>query len=459
MTTTKGQVLAQSTKLRSLIDDATREVTQASAKIEGVRPPDPEKVAKAKELMDQIGVVRGRPLHYPYVGSGLGRGPYVELEDGSVKLDLINGIGIHIMGHSHPRVMSAAARGAYSDIVMQGNLEPNREYYEFSKKLLDLACRNSRLKHVWLSTCGTMANENALKACRQKKSPARMVIAMDNAFAGRSTLMAEVTDNPNFKVGLPNYNEILRVPWFNKREKGSAEKSLAVLKEHVAKHENNICCFTFEPMQGEGGYNVAPKEFFTPLLDFCKSKNIPIWVDEVQTFTRTGNFFAYETLGFGEYVDVCTIAKTAQNGATFFTAEYNPKPGLIAGTFSGATSALCAGLEILEMLDKDGYMGPNGKIFKIHKEFVAMLTRLSETTCKGQLQDAEGLGLMVAVTPFGGVKEKVDKLTQVLFKNGLICFTCGRGTYRLRFLIPAVTTSEDIKVAEKIIEQSIQEMA
>src|ERR1700683_3591123 len=106
MTTTKGQLLAQSTKVRSLIDDAVKEVVTASAQIEGVRPADPAKAAKAKEMMDNIGLVRGRPLHYPYVGSGIGRGAYVELEDGSVKLDLINGIGIHIMGHSHPKVMA-----------------------------------------------------------------------------------------------------------------------------------------------------------------------------------------------------------------------------------------------------------------------------------------------------------------------------------------------------------------
>lgn len=72
--------------------------------------------------------MRGRPLYHSYMGTGAGRGPYVELEDGSVKLDLINGIGIHIMGHSHPRVMKAAVRGSLSDVIMQGNLQPNNEY-------------------------------------------------------------------------------------------------------------------------------------------------------------------------------------------------------------------------------------------------------------------------------------------------------------------------------------------
>lgn len=458
MSATKGQKIEQSEKVRQSIESLVQEVMSASSQIEGVRGPDPEREAAAKDMITKAGAVRGRPLFFPFIGTGLGRGPYVELEDGSVKLDLINGIGIHIMGHSHPRVIAASLRAALSDVVVQGNLEPNKEYYEFSKKLLDVASRNSRLKHVWLATCGTMANENALKACRQKKTPARMIMAMEAAFAGRSTMMAEVTDNPGFKVGLPEYNEIIRVPWYEKNNAKSAEKSLNVIKEHVAKHGKNICCFTFEPMQGEGGYNVAPREFFLPLLDFCREQGIPIWLDEVQTFTRTGRFFAFETLGLGDYVDVCTIAKTAQNGATFFTEEYNPKPGLIAGTFSGSTVALSAGLEILNMLDKENYMGPNGKIMQIHNEFIAMLNELNETTCKGLLRDAGGMGLMVAVTPMDGSKEKVEKLMHTLFKNGLICFTCGRGTYRLRFLIPMVMTSADIQVAKNIFEKSIQEM-
>jgi 4-aminobutyrate aminotransferase-like enzyme len=78
-----------------------------------------------------------------------------------VKLDLINGIGIHILGHSHPSVTKAAVRGALSDAVMQGNLQPNKEYLELSEKMLEIARKGSRLNHIWFATCGTIANENA----------------------------------------------------------------------------------------------------------------------------------------------------------------------------------------------------------------------------------------------------------------------------------------------------------
>lgn len=452
--------LSNDPEITKAIKSAVSQVENLSKTFERkVRPPHPNLQSKAQEFMQEVGKVRGRPLFYPYIGSGLGQGPFVELIDGSVKMDLINGIGIHIMGHSHPKVIEASLRGSLSDIVMQGNLEPNQEYYHFSRKLVDIAAKGSRLKHVWLSTCGTMANENALKACRQKTKGARMVIAMDAAFSGRSTIMAEVTDNPSFKEGLPEYHEVLRVPFFDKKNPNSIAYSLKIFTEHLAKHEGNICCFTFEPMQGEGGFNSAPKEYFIPMLELCRQKKIPVWVDEVQTFMRTGQFFAYQTLGFGDYVDVCTIAKTAQNGATLFTEELNPKPGLIAGTFSGASPALSAGLEIMNILDDGTYMGPEGRIQKIHKEFVAMLNELNQTTCKGLLQDAGGLGLMVAVTPLDGSKEKVNALLQSLFKNGLICFNCGRGPYRLRFLLPAVIESADIQQAKTILEKCVLELA
>ncbi|MBX3041990.1 MAG: aminotransferase class III-fold pyridoxal phosphate-dependent enzyme, partial [Bdellovibrionaceae bacterium] len=170
-----GHQISESEKVNQLVTQLVTEVSRLNEQIPGVRPPQAEHEANGKKWIEKTGLLRGRPLHYPYIGTGAGRGPYVELEDGSVKLDLINGIGIHLFGHGHPRVMAAAVRGALSDIIVQGNLEPNREYGMVTEKLVQLAGRNSRLKHAWLATCGTMANENALKIARQKHSPARMI--------------------------------------------------------------------------------------------------------------------------------------------------------------------------------------------------------------------------------------------------------------------------------------------
>jgi len=427
------------------------------AEINKVRGPKSESTNQLETFAESIKESRGRPLFFKYVGSGRGQGPYVELEDGSVKLDLINGIGIHILGHSHPQVLAKTVEASLSDAVMQGNLQPNKEYAKILAKLTEISSRHSKLKHAWLSPSGAMANENALKMCRQKTNGARMVISFNNSFAGRTTMMAELTDNDNYRQGLPRYNDVLRVPFYDKNNPNSADESLAAFKEHVEKHRGDICAFMFEPMQGEGGYRVAPREFFVPMLEICKKEGIPVFLDEVQTFCRTGFFFAFETLCLAEYVDVVSVAKTLQNGATFYTEDFNPKPGLISGTFAGSTVALAAGLEILEELDR-GYMGFDGKIQKIHNSFTGMLNALGETTCKGMISDVEGLGLMVAFTPLDGSKEKMLTFVKKLFDNGVMGFGCGSGPYRMRFLLPAVLNDDHIGEIKDLIEKTLLEM-
>ncbi len=453
-----GHRILNSPKIQKMISDLVAAVADEEKSLTSVSAPTAEALDHGKRVFDEIGKHRGRALNYQFIGTGAGRGTFVEVEDGSVKMDLINGIGVHLFGHGHTKVREAAVRGALSDVVMQGNLEPNHEYVKLSKMMVDLASKNSRLRHVWFSTCGTMANENALKLARQKNTPAKLVIGMKNAFAGRSTMMAEVTDNPAYKEGLPEYNEVLRIPWYDAKNPRSSEEVLRKFKEIVAANPKQVATFVFEPMLGEGGYRTAPREFFVPILEFCREQHIAVWADEVQTFMRTGELFAFETLGIGQYIDLCTVAKTLQTGATLFTEEYNPKPGLIAGTFSGSSASLSAGITSLEILTKEGYLGADGKIQKLHRSFVAMLNKLNDTTCKGQLVEAGGMGLMIAVTPLDGSKDKVNKLLQVLFKNGMIAFSCGRDPYRLRFLLPTVMTESDITLAGQILEKSIHEM-
>lgn len=451
-----GKKIEQSPVVEGLICDLVDEVSALGFSIESVRKNQPQLAEISKKKIDHIGSLRGRPLYHNYVGTGAGRGPFVELEDGSVKLDLINGIGINLMGHSHPRVMKAAVRGAISDVIMQGNLQPNNDYIKIIEKLVQIAGRKSRIKHAWLSTCGTMANENALKMARQKNSPAKYVFAMKNAFAGRSTMMAEVTDNPAYKQGLPEYNEVIRIPNYEKKDAQSTEKALRFMKEEFEKHNKGVSCFVFEPMLGEGGFVPTPREFYLPMLDFCKKNKIAIWADEVQTFARTGEYFAFETLDLGQYVDIVTIAKTVQLGATLYTEEYNPKPGLIAGTFSGGSSAMSAGLEILEMLE-EGYLGPSGRIIQIHNRFIEGLNNLNATTCQGLVRDAGGMGLMIAFTAFDGKKEQAESMIKKLFNNGIIAFTCGKDPVRIRFLVPAIIENHEIDLALQIVEKTILE--
>ncbi len=163
-------------------------------------------------------------------------------------------------------------------------------------------------------------------------------------------------------------------------------------------------------------------------------------------------------MDLGEYVDLATVAKSLQGAATLYTEELNPQAGLVSGTFAGSSSALASAKAVMDILDDGTYMGPEGKIQKIHNEFKEMLNSLNSTgPTKGLLRDADGMGLMIGVVPLDGTKEKMLQLTKKLFDNGLICFGCGRGPFKLRFLLPAILTKTHIEEAKKILNKSIQE--
>ena len=431
------------------IDQMVDQIQKQSAHIIEPKAPDPGKKEQYNKFLEKIAELRGRPLFYPYLSSGLGKGPLIQLEDGSVKLDFICGIGPHILGHSHPDMLKASLKGALEDSTMQGHLQMGPIYKELLEKLLSLAGKKSRLAQAWFCPSGSMANENALKLIRQKKQGARKILAFERAFAGRTTMMSEITDNPVVKVGLPSYEEVLRVPFCP----AQPEKALKVLKQHWEKESKNISCFMFELMQGDGGLFLANSSFLTPLLDFCKSKEITIWFDEVQTFARSGEFFAFEKLGLGSYVEVCTIGKAFQMSATLWAKEYNPKPGLISGTFASSSTSFHSALSLLNTLTP--LMGENGQIEKIYTSWRSKLKKLEE---EGLLSQIEGWGLMMGASPFKTSAQEVSRLLQKLFHKGLICFHCGQGdNKRLRFLMPAVTKEEHLEQAVSILKTALLE--
>lgn len=120
------------------------------------------------ELLHSFGESRGGQLWYPYIGSG--RGPLVELVDGSVKYDLMNGIGVHSLGHSHPDMLVAQINASLENTCMQGNLQQNVSNVALLEDMLELLNKDgAQMDHVFLSTSGAMVNEYALKIAFQKK--------------------------------------------------------------------------------------------------------------------------------------------------------------------------------------------------------------------------------------------------------------------------------------------------
>ena len=134
-TSTFAQQLRSDPRLaqaKQLILDAVAEHQQH---IVNVRPASPALEADYQQMLDGFGEIRGGKLYFPYLSSGLGNGPFVELADGSVKLDMITGIGVHGYGQSHPRLVEAGIDAALCDTVMQGNLQQGPESFELVKLL------------------------------------------------------------------------------------------------------------------------------------------------------------------------------------------------------------------------------------------------------------------------------------------------------------------------------------
>lgn len=403
-----------------------------------------------------IGRARGRPLMLPALASGFGRGARVRLADGTTKLDWIGGIGVYGFGHGDRDLVETAVVAAAGDVAFQGHLVPGPEYVRISRALLRHA--GPRLRHVWLSLSGAIANENALKIVLQKQHPADRIVAFEGNFAGRTTTLAEMTDKAAYRDGLPLRGNVLLVPFYDAAHADPIGRSLAALDAHLARHPKQIAAMVFELVQGEGGIRTAPREFFAALMQRCHAAGVAVWVDEVQTFARTGELFAFRTLGLEEWVDVATAGKVLQGSAMLFTRALNPRPGLVSGTYAGATVGMAVGARIIERLEEDGYLGPEGRVALLGRRIERRVETLAKR-CAGAVSCYEGVGAMHAFVPFEGRPACADAVLRAAWDEGLIVFTAGARPTRIRLLPPVNTTDEELEAGFAMLEKALRRVA
>ena len=473
---THGFGLRSSATIRSAIHAIVQEVSARASAIRDIRPPDPGLREEYEALMARASACRGRGLLYPSLGSGLGNGALVELADGSVKWDMICGIGVQFFGHSDPELLGAALEGSLSDTLMQGNLQSNFEAYELAEVLLREASRGSRVKHCFVSPTGALANENALKVCHQKHAGAPRVLAFKDCFMGRTVTLSQIGDAAGNRVGLPLSTLVDYMPFYDEGARGGAARQIDMAVQHlrgyIERYPRQHACFIFELVQGEGGFNTAPREYFRELMGLCRASGIAVWDDEIQTFGRTGSMFAYEALEVGDLVDVVTVGKMTQACATLFTPEYNPGPGLLSATFTGATPQFRVGRRIVERLRDGDFYGPGGSIARHHTAFVEQVRALAGRRPElfpavkgGALSPAPadivgGAGGMMRFSPFGGDKDKVIKACHACFDEGVVLFYCGHGPYHIRRLPPlGVMRLEDWPRVFGCVERGLSRVA
>jgi len=300
-----------------------------------------------------------------------------------------------------------------------------------------------------------MANENALKIIYQKHAPADRIVVFERAFHGRTLAMAELSDRPGFRDGLPLRGNVLHVPFFDPDDPDSTAKSVAALDDHLRRHPGRIAAMCFELVQGEGGFHTAPAHFFEALMERCRAARIAVWVDEVQTFARTGELFAYRTLGLESHVDVVTVGKVLHGSATLFSARYAPRPGLVAGTYAGNAAGMAVADRIIERLESEGYLGADGRVALLARRIDARFEALRKRVPKA-VGARSGIGAMQAFVPFDGSPAVARKVLETCFDEGLILLTAGSDPTKLRMLPPLNVSDEELEAAFTALEKSLR---
>ncbi len=276
--------------------------------------------------------------------------------------------------------------------------------------------------------------------------------------ARRTRALSEITDKPAFRQGLPLRGNVLQVPFFDADDPDSTARSVAALDAHLDRYPGQVAAMIFEIVQGEGGFNLAPREFFAALMERCRERGVAVWVDEVQTFARTGELYAFRSFGLEAWVDVVTVGKMLQGSAVLFTRKYNPKPGLVAGTYAGATAGMAVGARLIERIEQEGYLGPEGRTAvlegRVQRRFESLAKRMPRA-----LGARTGIGAMHAFVPFDGRPAAVKAVLQAAFEEGLIVFSAGERPAKIRMLLPLNVTDEELEAGFTILEKALRRVS
>jgi 4-aminobutyrate aminotransferase-like enzyme len=448
----------QSTAIQEHFNKLFSAILLEQQKFDHVKNADEDKKEVLAAKLKEYEQLKGRGFFFPFMASGRGHGPFVEIIDGSIKYDMINALGVNLLGHSHPIYIKANLEAATSDTMMTGNLLSYQEPYELSKALIDTV-KKSRMRHFWFSCSGSFSNDTALKILWQKMAPNYRLIAFQKSFAGRSIAMQDVTYNASYREGMPTSIQVDHVPHYNYKDPENAlEQTLEALNKLIEKNGNTYCALSIELIQGEAGFIFGTPQYYEGIFKWAKERGIYIWVDEVQSFARTHQLFAYQMFGLDDYVDVVTVGKVLQACGTFFTEELNPKPGLIAGTFNGSVASMNAGKATIRYLTEGNFYGENGRIKELEEKFKSQFKKLAEGSCKGKIPYYDGVGTMLSFEVGDASTETTNKFIKKLFENGVITFSAGKEPTRVRFLLPLSVLDEHIQEVFSIVEKTILEV-
>ncbi|WP_159875235.1 4-aminobutyrate--2-oxoglutarate transaminase [Aquitalea denitrificans] len=375
--------------------------------------------------------------------------------EGNRYIDFAGGIGVLNTGHLHAKVQAAVAEQLNRFSHTSYSIIPYESYVSVAEKLNQLTPGNFAKKTAFFST-GAEAVENAIKVARAATGRPG-VIAFGGAFHGRTMLGMALTGKvAPYKIGFgPFVGEIYHAAYPNALHGVSVEDSLASI-EKLFKFDieaKRVAAIIFEPVQGEGGFNIAPTEWVVALRQLCDAHGIVLIADEVQAgFARTGKLFAMEHYPVAP--DLTTMAKSLAGGfplsALVGKAELMDvsAPGALGGTYAGSPLGLAAAGAVIDVIREENLLERSNKLGDLLKEKLHSLKRDIP-----QIADVRGLGAMVAVEFNQPGTQQPDaeftkKVQSKALESGLILLTCGVYGNVLRFLFPL--TIEDEIFAEAL---------
>jgi 4-aminobutyrate aminotransferase/(S)-3-amino-2-methylpropionate transaminase len=384
--------------------------------------------------------------------------------DGNTFIDFTGGVGCLNVGHAHPRVVEAVSEQAARFMHTDFTIVPYETYVTLAERLIALSPFHGPAKAAFFNA-GTEAVENAIKFARAyTKRPA--VIAFEGGFHGRTLLSLSLTSKTHpYKAGLgPFAPEVYRLPFAQDYRGPSASEALAALERALITTvaAETVAAIVIEPVQGEGGFVVAPPEFLAGVRRICDENGIVMVVDEVQTgFGRTGKMFAVEHYGIEP--DLVTIAKSIAAGLPLSgvigkaAIMDSVQDSGIGGTYVGNPVAQAAALAVLDVFEEEGLVE---RAAAIGETIRARMQTWQERW--DAIGDVRGLGAMLALELVADRETKVpdaavaSRIVEAAAERGLLLLKSGIYSNCIRVLVPLVISDAELDEALGVWEDALQ---
>jgi len=386
--------------------------------------------------------------------------------EGRRYIDIAGGIGVLNVGHRHPAVVAAVKEQLDRSMHTCWQVLLYEPYVALAERLNKIAPVAGLAKTILLST-GAEACENAVKIARAATKRSA-IIAFSGAFHGRTMMAMALTGKvaPYKQAFGPMPAEVFHVPFpiehYGVTVKDSLKALDTLFKSDVA--PTSVAAILIEPVQGEGGFHIAPTELLQALRKLCDTHGIMLIADEVQSgFGRTGKMFAIEHAGVKP--DMITIAKSLAGGmplaGVIGRADLmdSVAPGGLGGTYAGNPLACAAALAVLDVFERENLLERSVAIGAL------IQSRLE--TFKGRadllpINAIRGRGAMIAfdiVKQAGEHEPDADaakRVTTRALQHGLVLLTCGINFNTVRILVPLTASDAIVKEGLDVIERALQ---